>query len=95
MEQHLQALQRANEVRLSRAVDKRSILKGKLTIKEVLESEADYWDTAKIGSLFEAQSRWGRERTRKFLTKYGVFPDRQIGTLTEYEKDRICQNLIH
>src|SRR3954463_1139662 len=65
--QHMQALQRANEVRLARAELKRNVGLGAISVSEVIL--ACPWETASmtIAGLLTSQRRWGTSRASKFL----------------------------
>src|SRR3954471_13796305 len=65
--QHLQALHRANQVRLARADLKRRVAEGHVSASEiVLECPAEVEGMA-VADLLMSQRRWGRTRCRKFL----------------------------
>lgn len=84
--QRLQALERANEVRLARANLKRSIALGHVSAAEVLltaPTEAESWP---IGDLLMSQRRWGTTRCRKFLSRNHIVETKPIGKLTERQR---------
>jgi hypothetical protein len=65
--QHLQALERANAVRLARAELKRRVADREITAAEVILSSP--WEAASmtVSDLLTSQHRWGHTRCRKFL----------------------------
>ena len=65
--QHMQALQRANEVRLARAELKRNVGVGASSVAEVILICP--WEAASmtIAELLTSQRRWGTSRASKFL----------------------------
>jgi hypothetical protein len=67
--QHIQALARANEVRLGIAAAKRRIAKGELLPSEFLDEPV--LQPARVMDVLTAQRRWGRTRARKFLGSVG------------------------
>lgn len=84
--QHMQALQRANEVRLARAELKRRVADGAITAGDViLESP---WEAASmsIGELLVSQHRWGSTRCRKFLGEIGMPETKTVGSMTERQR---------
>ena len=85
-EQHLQALEYANRVRLARAQMKRRIGAGELTAAEVILSCPWQAHSMSISDLLMSQKRWGRARCRRLLVSLGVPENKQVGTLTERQR---------
>jgi hypothetical protein len=77
-EQHLQALEYANRVRLARARMKRRVAAGELSAAEA--------HSMSISDLLMSQKRWGRARCRRLLVSLGVPENKQVGTLTERQR---------
>ena len=65
--QHMQALARANRVRLARAELKRSIARGDVEASEVVRECPWETESMTVAELLTSQRRWGRTRARKFL----------------------------
>jgi len=84
--QHMQALQRANEVRLARAELKRNIGLGTLSVAEVIR--ACPWEAASmtIAELLTSQRRWGATRANKFLSGIGMPETKTVGSMTERQR---------
>jgi hypothetical protein len=85
-EQHLQALEYANRVRLTRARMKRRIAAGELNAAEVILSCPWQAHSMSISDLLMSQKRWGRARCRRLLVSLGVPENKQVGTLTERQR---------
>ena len=85
-EQHLQALEYANRVRLARARMKRRIGAGELSAAEVILSCPWQAHSMSISDLLMSQKRWGRARCRRLLVSLGVPENKQVGTLTERQR---------
>ena len=85
-EQHLQALEYANRVRLARARMKRRIAAGELLAAEVILSCPWQAHSMSISDLLMSQKRWGMARCRRLLVSLGVPENKQIGTLTERQR---------
>jgi len=85
-EQHLQALEYANRVRLARARMKRRIAAGELSAAEVVLSCPWQAHSMSISDLLMSQKRWGRARCRRLLVSLGVPENKQLGTLTERQR---------
>lgn len=84
--QHMQALQRANEVRLARAELKRNIGLGTLSVGEVIVTCP--WEAASmtIAELLTSQRRWGTTRASKFLAAIGMPETKTVGSMTERQR---------
>jgi len=81
--QCMQALARANQVRLARAALKRDIGAGR---RGVIDTVVDCpWEVESmtLSELLRSQRRWGRARARKLLTSIGLSEGKRLGTLTE------------
>ena len=88
-DQHLRALERANEVRLARAELKRQIASEEISASQVILDCP--WEAASmsISDLLMCQRRWGRARCRRLLVSLGVPENKQIGTLTERQRSAV------
>jgi hypothetical protein len=85
-EQHLQALEYANRVRLARARMKRRIAAGELSAADVILSCPWQAHSMSISDLLMSQKRWGRARCKRLLVALGVPENKQVGTLTERQR---------
>ncbi len=91
--QRLQALERANEIRLARAELKRRIACGSISAAEVIldpPCEAASWA---IGELLLSQRRWGSTRCRKFLVRNQISETKTVGALTERQRRLLALQL--
>jgi hypothetical protein len=91
--QRLRALERANQVRLARADLKRRIAGGEVPAASIiLDSpwEASSWS---VGDLLMSQRRWGSTRCQKFLRGLEISETKQIGTLTERQRQALATHL--
>jgi hypothetical protein len=91
--QHMRALAHANRVRLARASLKRSILGGELAAVDVIRSCPWEVETMTVGELLRSQRRWGRTRARKFLTSLAMNENRELGRLTERQRNVLAAEL--
>jgi hypothetical protein len=84
--QHMQALARANRVRLARAELKRSIARGRLSVAEVVRDCPWETESMTLAELLTSQRRWGRTRSRKFLLAISLSENKRLGTLTPRQR---------
>ena len=91
--QHLQALQRANRVRLARAELKRRIADGEISAAEVILDSPWEASSMAIGDVLMSQRRWGGTRCRKFLAMFRISETKTVGSLTERQRHAIAAQL--
>jgi hypothetical protein len=84
--QCMQALARANEVRLARAALKRDISAGRRGVTEVILSSPWEAESMSLSELLCSQRRWGRARSRKLLASATLSEGKRLGTLTERQR---------
>jgi hypothetical protein len=89
--QHMQALQRANEVRLARAELKRRIAAGEVSAAEVILDCP--WEAASmpVADLLTSQRRWGATRCRRLLAGIPITETKPVGTLTDRQRQALAQ----
>ena len=92
--QHMQALERANEVRLARAGLKRRVGNGSITVTDVIVECP--WEAASmtIAELLTSQRRWGATRCSKFLAQLGMPETKTIGSMTERQRSLLATTLL-
>jgi hypothetical protein len=81
--QCMQALARANQVRLARAALKREIGAGRRSVIDTVVERPWEVESMTLSELLRSQRRWGRARARKLLTSIGLSEGKRLGTLTE------------
>ena len=84
--QHMQALRRANEVRLARAELKRSVAEGRASVGAIIL--ACPWEAASmtISELLLSQRRWGTTRCSRFLASIGMTETKTVGSMTDRQR---------
>jgi len=84
--QHMQALARANRVRLARAELKRAVGRGEVDVAEVIRGVPWETESMTLAELLTSQRRWGRTRARKLLQALALSENKRIGTLTPRQR---------
>jgi len=84
--QCMEALARANKVRLARAALKREISAGRRSITEVIMESPWEVESMSLGELLCSQRRWGRARSRKLLSATALSEGKRVGTMTERQR---------
>jgi len=91
--QHLQALERANQVRLARAELKRSVAAGSMSAAEIVLACPPEAEGMAIADLLMSQKRWGRTRCRKFLAAIPLSESKTIGSMTDRQRHACAATL--
>jgi hypothetical protein len=89
----MQALARANRVRLARAELKRSIARGDVDAADVVRDCPWETESMTLAELLTSQRRWGRTRARKFLIGLALNENKKLGTLTSRQRSLLCSEL--
>jgi hypothetical protein len=82
----LQALQRANQVRVARAAVKHRIAAGEIGVMEVIVSDAPEIETMAIIELLLSQRRWGYARCRGLLMAVPLSESKTVGSMTARQR---------
>jgi len=91
----MEALRRANEVRLARAQTCRDVAAGELGVGEVILTCRSELRTMTVFELLAAQRRWGRKRSRDLLAEVGLPETKSLGTMTERQRRLVADRLRH
>jgi hypothetical protein len=89
----MQALARANRVRLARAELKRSIARGDVDASAVVRDCPWETESMTLAELLTSQRRWGRTRARKFLLGVALNENKRLGTLTPRQRALLASAL--
>jgi hypothetical protein len=91
--QHMQALARANRVRLARAELKRQVAESEVTAAEVVLGCPWEAESMSIADLLMSQHRWGHTRCRRFLAAIPMSETKTIGSMTERQRHALSGRL--
>jgi hypothetical protein len=91
--QHMQALQRANAVRLARAELKRRVAVGEISAAEVILDTPWQAESMTVSDLLTSQRRWGHTRCRKFLQCVPMSENKTVGSMTDRQRQALAQML--
>jgi hypothetical protein len=89
----MQALERANRVRLARAELKRAIARGDVEAADVIRDCPWETESMTLAELLTSQRRWGRTRARKFLLTLSLSENKRLGTLTSRQRALLANEL--
>ena len=83
---HLQALARANHVRLARAELRRRVATGEIAARDVILESPWEAESMTVADLLMSQRRWGITRCRKTLAQIPISETKTIGSLTDRQR---------
>jgi hypothetical protein len=89
----MQALQRANAVRLARAGLKRRVADGEISAAEVILAAPWETESMTVSDLLTSQRRWGHTRCRKFLQCVPMSENKTIGSMTDRQRHALAHML--
>ncbi|HLH66149.1 MAG TPA: integration host factor, actinobacterial type [Solirubrobacteraceae bacterium] len=89
LDQRLEALARANDIRSRRAQLKRDLKAGRVSIAELLREPPEYVQTAKVFDLLLAVPKYGRVKATKILSLCRISPSKTLGGLSERQRGEL------
>lgn len=84
--QRMQALERANEIRLTRAETKREIFRGERTVASIVEEVPWECKSIALAELLTSQRRWGRTKARRLLVDLTLPENKKLGDCTDRQR---------
>lgn len=91
--QRLDALRRANDIRMRRSRLKRDLKAGREQLAPLLLDPPDYLLTAKLWDLLLAVPRLGRVKVNHLLRCKHISPSKTVGGLSERQRQEIVAHL--
>jgi hypothetical protein len=82
----MDALARANQIRIQRAQLKRDLKSGRLSIHALLLNPPEYVETAKVFDMLLAVPKYGRVKVNKILGQCKISPSKTVGGLSERQR---------
>jgi S13-like protein len=89
LNQRMDALQRANQIRTRRAQLKRDLKAGRASIQKLLLDPPDFLETAKVFDMLLAVPKYGRVKANKVLQQCRISPSKTIGGLSERQRTEL------
>ena len=93
LDQRMEALRRANEIRTARAQLKRDLKAGRRSIHDLLLEPPEYVETAKVFDMLLAVPKYGRVKVNRILTHCRISPSKTIGGLSQRQRTELVQLL--
>ncbi len=94
LDQRMEALKRANEIRVKRARLKKDLKDGEAQIDEILTHPPDWVSTAKVFDILMAVPKFGRVKAARFLNQCRISQAKTVGGLSERQRAELV-GLFH
>src|SRR5271155_5695917 len=94
LNQRMDALARANQIRIKRAQLKRDLKAGRLSIHSLLLNPPEYVETAKVFDMLLAAPKYGRVKVTKTPAHCRIAPSKTSGGLSERQRSELI-SLLH
>ena len=85
----MDALRRANEIRVRRAQLKKDLKAGQARIQDILREPPDYVSTAKVFDMLVAVPKFGRVKATRFLNQCRISQSKTVGGLSERQRTEL------
>src|SRR5262249_18814795 len=85
-DQRMEALKRANDIRVRRAQLKKDLKEGRVKIETILNAPPEYVSTAKVFDILMAVPKFGRVKAARFLNQCRISQSKTVGGLSERQR---------
>ncbi len=89
LDQRMEALQRANEIRVRRAKLKRDLKDGGVRIEDILSQPPEYVETAKVLDILMAVPKFGRVKAARLLNQCRISQSKTVGGLSDRQRGEL------
>lgn len=89
LEQRLEALRRANEIRSKRARLKKDLKQGNIKIDQLLADPPEYIKTAKVIDVLLAVPNCGKVKSAKVLNHCRISPNKTVSGLSDRQRGEL------
>src|SRR5437588_8757468 len=86
LDQRMEALKRANDIRVRRAKLKKDLKDGSVNIEGVLMTPPEYVETAKVFDMLMAVPKFGRVKAARFLNQCRISQSKTVGGLSDRQR---------
>ena len=93
LDQRMDALRRANDIRTARAKLKKDLKANRANIQTILLDPLEYVMTAKAFDMLLAVPKYGRVKTNRILNQCRISPSRPVGGLSERQRTELVSLL--
>lgn len=86
VQQRMEALERANDIRVWRSRQKRLMKVGRKSVFDLLNSDDERLTTMRVIDLLLATPKIGRTKANKILARGGISPSKTLGGMTARQR---------
>ena len=86
LDQRMEALRRANEIRVKRAKLKKDLKSGTVQLETILRNPPEYVETAKVFDILMAVPKFGRVKAARFLNQCRISQSKTVGGLSDRQR---------
>src|ERR1700730_4286222 len=94
LHQRIDALTRANDVRVRRAKLKKDLKHGRIRIQAILNAPPEFVETAKVIDILMAVPKFGRVKAARFLNTCRISQSKTVGGLSDRQRAELI-DLFH
>jgi hypothetical protein len=93
LDQRMEALRRANQIRSRRAQLKKDLKSGRTSIQAVIADPPEFVMTAKVFDMLMAVPKYGKVKATRFLTTCRISHGKTIGGLSDRQRSELLEHL--
>ena len=82
----MEALKRANDIRVRREKLKKDLKTGSIRIEQILSDPPEFVSTAKVFDILMAVPKFGRVKASRFLNQCRISQSKTVGGLSERQR---------
>jgi S13-like H2TH domain len=94
LDQRMDALKRANDIRVKRARLKKDLKDGRVHVEQILRDPPEYVSTAKVIDILMAVPKFGRVKAARFLNQCRISQSKTVGGLSDRQRAELV-GLFH
>ena len=89
LDQRMDALKRANDVRVRRAKLKKDLKDGRVRIETILDDPPEYVSTAKVIDILMAVPKFGQVKAKRYLNQCRISESKTVGGLSDRQRTEL------
>ncbi|HZG36225.1 MAG TPA: integration host factor, actinobacterial type [Gaiellaceae bacterium] len=91
LDQRMEALKRANDIRVRRAQLKKDLKEGRAQIESILLDPPECVSTAKVFDMLMAVPKFGRVKAARLLNQCRISQSKTVGGLSERQRGELVE----
>src|SRR5579884_3906670 len=95
LDQRMEALKRANDIRVKRAQLKKDLKSGTVSIEQILREPPEFVSTAKVFDMLMAVPKFGRVKAARLLNQCRISQSKTVGGLSDRQRHELIALFNH